>query len=229
MAAIRCRCQGTLNAIEGTTQRPVDETLRVLAAGRALPEVGPGVALLGHSMATDVIARAAIVVGAVDAVGGISMFSQAVTAEQPARLLVISGQWEGMLRAVALKMARLVDPAAVEGATVTAGAVMRRAVVAPGVEHVGVLYSATGQREARGWLDATFGRESAGLVVKPGLWILLLLAGIVVPFRPLAGLLPVGPARPVVPVPRFWATVLLPSLGCLWSRCWGSSLPGHLG
>jgi hypothetical protein len=203
---------GNVDAIEGTTQRLVDETLRVLATGRALPEVGPGVALLGHSMATDVIARAAIADCAVDAVVGISMFSQAVTAEQPARLLVISGQWEGMLRAAALTMARLVDPAAVEGATVTVGDVTRRVVVAPGVEHVGVLYSATGLHEARDWLDATFGRDSAGPVVAPGLWILLLLAGIVVLFRPLAGLLPVGPARPVVPVRRFWAAVLLPSV-----------------
>lgn len=203
---------GDVNAIEGATQRLVDETLRVLAAGRAMPEVGPGVALLGHSMATDIIARAAIADGAVDAVVGISMFSQAVTAEQPARLLVISGQWEGMLRAAALTMARLVDPAAVEGATVTAGDVTRRVVVAPGVEHVGVLYSATGLREERDWLDATFGRESEGPVVTPGLWILLLLAGIVVLFRPLARLLPMGPTRPVVPVRRFWAAVLLPSV-----------------
>ena len=203
---------GNVDAIEGTTQRLVDETLRVLAAGRALPEVGPGVALLGHSMATDIIARVAIADGAVDAVVGISMFSQAVTAEEPARLLLISGQWEGMLRAAALTMARLVDPAAVEGATVTVGDVTRRVVVAPGVEHVGVLYSATGLREARDWLDATFGWDSAGPVVTPGLWILLLLTGIVVLFRPLAGLLPVGPARPVVPVRRFWAAVLLPSV-----------------
>jgi Serine aminopeptidase, S33 len=203
---------GDVDAIEGTTQRLVDETLRVLAAGRTLPEVEPGVALLGHSMATDIIARAAIADGAVDAVVGISMFSKAVTAEQPARLLVISGQWEGMLRSAALTMARLVDPAAVEGATVTAGDVARRVVVAPGVEHVGVLYSATGLREARDWLDATFGRESAGPVVTPGLWILLLLAGIVVLFRPFAGLLPVGPARPIVPVRRFWAAVLLPAV-----------------
>ncbi len=203
---------GDVGAIEGTTRRLVDETLRVLAAGRALPEVGQGVALLGHSMATDIIARAAIADGAVDAVVGISMFSQAVTAELPSRLLVISGQWEGMLRAAALTMARLVDPAAVEGATVTAGDVTRRVVVAPGVEHVGVLYSGTGLREARNWLDAAFGRESTGPVGQPGLWILLLLAGIVVLFRPLAGLLPVGPARPVVPARRFWAAVLLPAV-----------------
>lgn len=203
---------GDVDAIEGTTQRLVDQTLQVLAAGRDLPGVGPGVALLGHSMATDIIARAAIADGAVGAVVGISMFSKAVTADQPTQLLVISGQWEGMLRTAALQMARLVDPAAVEGATVTAGDVTRRVVVAPGVEHVGVLYSGTGLREARDWLDATFGRDSAGPVVKPGLWILLLLAGIVVLFRPLAGLLPMGPARPVVPVRRFWAAVLLPAV-----------------
>lgn len=203
---------GDVDAIEGTTQRLVDQTLRVLGAGRDLPGLGSGVALLGHSMATDIIARAAIADGAVDAVVGISMFSQAVTADQPARLLVISGQWEGMLRTAALQMARLVDPAAVEGATVTAGDVTRRVVVAPGVEHVGVLYSATGLREARDWLDATFGRESAGPVVTPGLWILLLLAGIVVLFRPLAGLLPMGVASPEVPVRRFWAAVLIPAV-----------------
>ena len=103
---------------------------------------------MGHSKATDIIARAAIADGAVDAVVGISMFSRAGTAERPARLLGISGQWEGILRAVALQKARLVDPAAVEGATVTAGNVTRRVVVALGVAHVGVLYSGTGLREA---------------------------------------------------------------------------------
>lgn len=203
---------GDVDAIEGTTLRLVDETLRVLAAGRALPEAGEGVALLGHSMATDIIARAAIADGGVDAVVGISMFSQAVTADQPARLLVISGQWEGMLRDAALTMAQLVDAAAAEGATVTAGAVTRRAVVAPGVEHVGVLYSGTALREARGWLDATFGRQSAAPVVKPGLWILLLLAGVVALFRPLVGLLPRGAAAPAVSRGRFWAAVLVPSV-----------------
>ena len=203
---------GDVDAIEGTTQRLVDETLRVVAAGRALPQVGPGVALLGHSMATDILARAAIADGGIDAVVGISMFSQAVTATEPARLLVISGQWEAMLRAAALDMVRLVDPAVAEGQTVAAGDVMRRAVVAPRVEHVGVLYSGTALREARDWLDATFGRHSTGPVVKPGLWILLLLAGIVALFRPLARMLPAGATRPAVPVGRFWAAVLIPSV-----------------
>ena len=102
---------------------------------------------------------------------------------------------------------------------VTAGIVTRRVVAAPGVEHVGVLHSGTGLREARDWLDATFGLESAGPVVKPRPWILLL-AGIMVLFRPLAKLLPVGPASPVVPVRRFCAAVLLSAVVVLpWWRC----------
>ena len=203
---------GDVDAIEGTTMRLVDETRRVLDAGRALPGVGPGVALLGHSMATDIIARAAIADGGVDAVVGISMFSQAVTAVEPARLLVISGQYEGMLRAAALEMARLVDPAAAEGQTVGADGTTRRVVVAPGVEHVGVLFSGTGLREARDWLDAAFGRHSTGPMVKPGLWILLLLAGIVTLFRPVARMLPVGDTVPDVPLRRFLAGVLIPAV-----------------
>ncbi len=209
---------GDVNAIEGTTQRLVDETLRVLAYGRGLPGVGPSVALLGHSMATDILARAAIADGGVDAVVGISMFSQAVTADQPERLLVISGQWEGMLREAALRMARLVDAAAEEGETVGTGDAVRRVVVAPGVEHVGVLFSGTALREARAWLDATFGRESAGPVVKPGLWVLLLLGGIVALFRPLVRFLPGGGTLRMedlgqaVPVGRFLAAVLIPTV-----------------
>lgn len=47
-------------------------------------------------------------------------------------------------------------------------------------------------------------------MVKPGLWVLLLLGGIVLLFRPLVRLLPVGP--PPVATPRqFWAAVLLPA------------------
>jgi len=203
---------GDVTKVDGTTQLLVDQTRAVLDWGRALPGVGAGEALLGHSMATDVIARAAIADGGVEAVVGISMFSQAVTAREPARLLMISGQFEAALRNAAMRAARLVDPAAVEGATVTAAGVQRRVVVAPGVEHVGVLYSGTALVEARDWLDATFGRTSLGPVVKPGLWILLLLAGIVLLFRPLATLLPQGPVTVPVPRGRFWAAVLVPGL-----------------
>ncbi|WP_029057275.1 alpha/beta hydrolase [Stappia stellulata] len=208
---------GDVTSIDGTTALLVAETRRVIAAGRALtPEIS-GLALLGHSMATDILVRAAIAerdAGTpVDAVVAISMFSQAVTADRPVRLLAISGEWETRLRAVALADLRKVQPDAAEGETATAGNVQRRAVVAPGVEHVGVLFSETALRETRNWLDGAFNRTSSGRIVLPGVWILLLMAGIVGLFKPLTMLLPqtAGPPREISPR-LFWAAVLVPAV-----------------
>jgi hypothetical protein len=161
-------------------------------------------------MATDVIARVAVDKN-IPTVVGISMFSQAVTATQPQRLLMISGQAEGHLREAALDAMALVGPGG-EGDTVTAGDVVRRAVVAPGVEHVGVLYSQTGKREAVAWIDAAFGRESSVQVAATGGWILLALAGIVLLGRPLAQKLPQGQAPAPVPKGVFWTAAIVPAI-----------------
>lgn len=206
---------GDVTAVEGTTALLVAETRRVIAAARTLPG-SPPVALLGHSMATDILVRAGIAEEAagrpVAALVAVSMFSQAVTATEPERLLIVSGEWEGFLRSAALDAVHLVDPGAREGETGVRGAVTRRAVVAPGVEHVGVLYSATAVRAARDWLDAAFGRGSTAPIARPGPWILLLLTGIVVAFRPVAALLPAGPAAPVLSLRRFLAVAIVPAV-----------------
>ncbi|SDU14130.1 alpha/beta fold hydrolase [Stappia sp. ES.058] len=208
---------GDVTAIDGTTALLVGETRRVIAAGRERIPKASGVALLGHSMATDILIRAAIAEREdgtpVDAIVAISMFSGAVTAKQPKRLLAISGEWETRLREVALADLQMLQEGAREGETAAADGVTRRAVVAPGVEHVGVLFSATALREARAWLDATFERSSEGQIALPGLWILLLMAGIVGLFKPLTGLLPETARPPArVSAQRFWASVLIPAV-----------------
>jgi len=187
---------GDVTQVEGTTQLLIDETRSVIDAVLALPGIDGRVALLGHSMATDVIVRAARADPRVDAVVAVSMFSEAVTAEAPQGLLAITGEWEGYLRDAAIEAARLVDPDAVEGETVRAGDVVRRTVVAPNVEHVGVLYSRTALEEARDWLDITFDRESGSEVATIGRWIALLLASIVALAWPLASLLRDDPPAP---------------------------------
>jgi pimeloyl-ACP methyl ester carboxylesterase len=203
---------GDVTAIDGTTRLLVEELLRVLDAGLALPESQGGAALLGHSMASDIVVRAALADSRVDAVIAVSMFSEAMTAAEPERLLMISGQWEGRLREVSLAAARQVEAGVAEGETAVAGEVRRRAVLAPLREHLGVLYSATTLRESERWLNAAFGRDGEAPLRATGRWILLLLLAIVLAFRPIAGLLP-APRPPLSPVTagRFWTAILLPA------------------
>jgi len=181
---------GDPNAVDGTTRLLLEQTERVIEHGLALPEAGGGLALVGHSMATDVLVRTAIDRADVDAVAAISMYSEAVTATEPERLLMVTGAWEPHLREAAGNVMAQVGAGAGEGETVRAGDVVRRAVVAPRVEHVGVLFSPTMLREVRSWLDDAFGRSSDGPVVRRGPWVALLLGGIVALAWPLFSALP---------------------------------------
>ena len=196
---------GDVNAIEGTTER-------VGAAAREATGYAGPVALLGHSMASDVVVRAALGNSDVAAVVAVSMFSQAVTADEPDGLLAISGQWEPHLRGFALEAVGEVQAGAVEGETVTNGAVTRRAVVAPFVEHVGVLYSPVSLRETRDWLAERLPvRTPDAPVATIGPWISLLMVATVLLPWPLAGLL--GPRQaPVAAVQQdiFWAVLAVP-------------------
>ena len=183
---------GDVDAIEGTTQLLIDETLRVMEAALARSSADGRVALLGHSMASDIIVRAAERDERIGPVIAISPFSEAITAEHPASLLMITGGWEPGLRSFALDALRMVDPQADEGETVRSdnAAIVRRAMVAPNVEHVGVLYSRAGIAEAVGWLNATYEREQSPAIPARIWWIYLVLSGTVILAWPLAGLLP---------------------------------------
>jgi hypothetical protein len=147
---------GDVTSIDGTTQLLMDEIGRVTDATLS-HRAAPRVALLGHSMASDIVVRQGIRDDRVEAIVGISLFSQAVTEEEPQNLLIINGGLEGMLREAALEA---MAPLGVgEGETVgTPGdGFARRAVSSPLVEHVGVLY-------------ATTGLEGGARMARPELW-----------------------------------------------------------
>lgn len=189
---------GDVTSIDGTTRLLVNEARAVARAALAHPRADGRLAYLGHSMASDIVVRAALEDPAAQAVIGISMFSQAVSATAPANLLVVTGAWEGRLAAEALAALRLSDPAAELGSTTgdPATGTGRRAVLAPSVEHVGVLYSATTLRETLSWLDKSFGRAAPHHLAVQGGWIALLLVAVVALGWPLARLLPAqSPAR----------------------------------
>lgn len=199
---------GDVTAIEGTTARLVDETGRVIDAARAETGYAGPVALLGHSMATDVIVRAADGDPGIGALVAVSMFSEAVTATAPDNLLIITGQWEPYLRTVALDAVRQVYPGADEGQTVRADDLRRRAVVAPFVEHVGVLYSPVSLREAREWIGESLGHSVSDSLAATGPWLSGLMGALVLLVWPLAARL--GPRQPVPdPLPLRWFLAIL--------------------
>lgn len=208
---------GDVTSIDGTTRLLVLQTSTIIKAVRQMDNAVNGIALLGHSMATDVLLRALIAEqeagNSIETMVGISMFSEVVNESTPSSLLIINGQWEKRLREPALAQLQLLDPDAGEGESVTKNGVVRRVVVAPNMEHVGVLYSEAAISEALMWLNLTFNRDSMQTPVRMGGWILLLLLGIVLLFKPLVSLLPTTHARyPEIPAPRYWAAIVLPAI-----------------
>ncbi len=195
----RAPLTGDVTKLEGATRALLAELDRVVDHAAGLPGVAGRIALLGHSMASDIVVRQAVADARVDATVAVSMFSEAVTAEAPRNLLVIVGEWEDFLAEEALRAVAMATGGAAE-AGVTYGDMAdgsaRRAAISSNVEHVGVLYSPESLAEARAWLDAVFerGPSEAPLEVR-GPEIALLLAGIVALGWPLAGLLPRLSAR----------------------------------
>jgi dienelactone hydrolase len=209
---------GDVTREDGATHKLLEELGRVIAFAAALPEAGEGMALLGHSMAADIVVRGALEHDAVDATVAVSMFSPAPTAEAPRNLLVVVGDWEGALKDEARRVLRLAaGEEAFAGQTYDnlgpAGA--RRIAFAPNVEHIGVLYSPASMREATTWLNRVFGRESSGYADARGPWVLLLIFSTVALGWPLARLLPLLADRPQgagLHWRRFWAVALGPML-----------------
>jgi hypothetical protein len=198
---------GDVTAEDGATAALVAQLAAVVAHARALPQGDGRVALLGHSMASDVIVRAAIADPAIAATVAVSMFSPAVTAAEPRNLLVVVGEWEGALAAEALRVLRLTGgEGAGPGVTVgdPGGQGGRRVALAPGVEHIGVLYSETATAEAVAWLNAVFRRMGPSRGDARGQWVAGLLLGLTALAWPLSGLLPRVGARPAGAGLRGW-------------------------
>jgi dienelactone hydrolase len=167
----------------------------VVMFARNLPESDGRLALLGHSMASDIVVRYAQRHPAVEATVGVSLYSPGVTAGSPRNLLVIDGAWEpAMLRDEAYRIVSMAaNGPAQERVTYGkfADGSARRLALADGVEHIAVLYSKESMAETLGWLNQAFGRRStSGFLDARGLWLGLLYLGLVALAHPLAKLLP---------------------------------------
>jgi pimeloyl-ACP methyl ester carboxylesterase len=191
---------GSITQADGATRTLQAEIAAVADYARGLGN-GP-LAVLGHSMASDIVVRYAEATPDVAATVAVSMFSPAVTATLPRNLLVIVGDWEGGLKREALRAVGLATaPEAAEpGRTYgdPAAGTGRRAAFSAHVEHASVLYSEDSMREAVDWLDRSFGiaRPAPPVLDGRGPWILVYLFGAVLLGRQLAPLLPSVAAPP---------------------------------
>lgn len=183
------------------------EQVTGFAAG--LPGSDGHLALLGHSMAGDVLLRYAKahrdqVVASVL----ISPYMSATAPKtEPRNLLFVFGALEpemlhqaGREAIVAASDGQLSDAAAVEpGVTYgdLADGSARRLVLAPGVEHIGVLYGQGGIGAALDWLNLAFGRAGDGFIDSRGRALGLLFLGIVALAWPLSRWLPRAATQPM--------------------------------
>lgn len=188
------------------------ELTEVAAVARTLPGSDGRLAVLGHSMASDIVVRFAIAHPDVAATVAVSVFSPVVTATNPRNLLVIVGALEpSMLRDEGLRIVGLAaGGTAVDGETYGdfAQGTARRLTLARGVEHIGVLYSQDSMNEALRWINAAFGRQNEAFIDSRGGLLALLFFGIVALAWPLSSLLPVASAIPAGAGPA-WKPLLI--------------------
>lgn len=168
---------------EEASGRLLLDQLDHVAARAAEAGAGPPIALIGHAMAADLVARyarahsgrvaATVALSPVSAPGGVTDGG----GDGQRDLLIVTGAWQ-------------------EASGWPEGS---RVVVVDGVPPVGVLFARATMEAVARWLDAAFARTGAvgasgddGAVetVRRGPWIALLLAGLILLARPLASRLP---------------------------------------
>ena len=192
------------------------ELTEVAGFAKSIPGSDGRLAVLGHSMASDIVVRFAQADLDVQATVAVSVFSPVVTPTSPRNLLVIVGALEpSMLRDEGLRIVKLsADGSAVAGETYgrfTDGTA-RRLALARGVEHIGVLYSRDSMLESLRWMNASFGRQQEGFIDSRGRWLALVFLGFVALAWPLSVLLPAASEMPVG-TSLTWKSLLMAAFG----------------
>ncbi|WP_246716590.1 MULTISPECIES: alpha/beta fold hydrolase [unclassified Methylocystis] len=192
---------GGLAKLETSTAALLNDIDEVVRFARRQPWADGRLALVGHSMATDLVVRHAIRDPQIAAVAAFSFFGEGVTRESPKNLVIIDGAWESqrLIEAGVRVVSQTAGGTAQAGVTYgdIARGTGRRLAIARGVEHIGVLYSRDAMTETLNWMNAVFGRSEAGYIDARGPWLALLFAGLIALMRPLAQFLPQVSAVPL--------------------------------
>jgi hypothetical protein len=192
--------RGDVTEGHAITEALLEELGQIVSYAGTLPGSDGRVAVLGHSMASDIVVRFAVANPDVQATIAVSVFSPVVTAANPRNLLVIVGSLEpSMLRNEGLRIVGLAAGAsAIADETYGnfADGTARRLVLARGAEHIGVLYSHDSLFESLQWMNAVFSRRQAGFIDSRGRWLGLVFLGVIALAWPLSSLLPVATEVP---------------------------------
>jgi pimeloyl-ACP methyl ester carboxylesterase len=192
--------RGDITEGETITAELLQELDHVAAYARTLPGSDGRLAVLGHSMASDIVVRFAQAHPDVSATVAVSVFSPVATATTPRNLLVIVGALEpSMLKNEGLRIVNLgAGGNAVAGRTYGnfSDGSARRLVLARGVEHIGVLYSRDSMEQSLQWMNDTFGRMGINFIDIRGRWLALAFLGITALAWPLSSLLPAASQTP---------------------------------
>lgn len=178
----------------------------VVAYARELERGDGRVALLGHSMAGDILVRYASDDPDTAAVVGLSPYLAEPPSEDALRapLLVAYGGLEpelltAMGRATVAEVADEPAPARIEPGVTYGSDAKRRLTIVEGAEHIGILFAPAALRESVTWLDGAFERErSEPVPIRPRRGALAAwYVGVVLLGFVLARRLPVVSAEPV--------------------------------
>jgi len=185
---------GTIADHTRRTAALVAEARSVLAFARALPGSDGRAALLGHSMANEVLFAVARDDPGVSATVAVSPFLREGGPALPRDTLVLLGALEpAILRDAALRVLpggpSGGEPARTYGEIGRGDAV--RLEIVSGAEHIAILYVRDSLAAARDWLDRVFARTSGGEPDRRASALALLILGVVLLARPASSLLPV--------------------------------------
>lgn len=199
----------------------------VVAYARTLPQGDGRLALVGHSMASDIVIRYAREHPEIGATVAASAFSKEVTPTLPKNLLLVYGALEpSMLLDQGREMVAQATPGTPpaqlserETFGSFADGSARRLVFSGGVEHIGVIYARETLAETVDWLDHAFartgGNASRDFVDARGGAIGLLYFGLLLLAWPLSRLLPRLSPRPLGAALHWreaWPVIVLPAL-----------------
>ena len=175
---------GNITTSSGATQLFLEQTNQIL--GHYLQkETNAKAIIIGHSMASDIIFRAASMNSSIISSVGISNYTDVITKNQPNNVLIINGQWEPHLREKAISILHSIGITEPKENTLYGffkDGTARKVISISSVDHVGILYSTLTQRALISWLDNVGNYTHPIKTNHIGIWTTTLLGSLFIGF-----------------------------------------------